>query len=456
MNPSILTSPIIHILLTYIDLTTLNYFRQSLLSTRHPFPPIDWYPYVQHDKCHHRPSDGWALEAALLRERCNRREHQCAGLYRLSDVHSIYRHQHQWTVSPHTDSHRNHTSHSLPSEAFYTPETRGLCVNYHNRLIWHDVWTRHTYQIVCPFLHRLPHELDSTLVLHARHPDFAGTYQQLALTTVIAASGTPEDTMCQTNYGQLYRVQMTPAELRRIGVDSVLPLSDTFPPTAATPPTITEHLLGASFDATVTQLRLVHFRAPFLVVTGFPVAAAPSIPWRHFGVWNMDTGTATLSECRPPHGFPPPMLRSLSSWCTTLGVRGFWRYELLCADDDTGATVYWVYRGALGRVHLPTGATACVGRYPAFCHTRVTQIAVSRLWGVIGVYNGDDHTWRVFDLATGTRLLHTFMYQFSRTRLVFLPHQHKCVLTRRMGGTIWERVVDGGGVGGGWGGWGGW
>lgn len=135
------------------------------------------------------------------------------------------------------------------------------------------------------------------------------------------------------------------------------------------------------------------------------------------------------------------MLPSLSPWCSTLGVRGFWRYETLCADDDTGETVYWTYRGALGQVHLPTGQTVCICRYPAFINTRVTRMAVSRLWGVIGVYDGDDHQWRVYDLATGKQRLYTFDHPYRRTRLVFLPHQQKCVLTRRVGGVIWEREV---------------
>lgn len=398
------------LLLTYLDLPTLLGIRHALLSGRLPLPAIDWWTAILHDTRYLTPLDRVVLPRSIT--------------FTLSDVHRLYRHQHQW--GPLTLPDTIQRLYHLPADAFSTPSTRGLCIQDGAHLVWHDFWTRQTHTLPCPFLDCMPNELDASWVTHA-NPPFPWT--EHARTSVVAASGTPEDTLCQTNYRQLYRVRY-----------DTRPPASPASPTSPTP-TITEHLLGPSFESTVTQLRVLHFRAPFLVVTGFPIAAAPSMPWRHFGVWNIDTRTATLSMCRPPHGFPQPMLPSLSPWCSTLGVRGFWRYETLCADDDTGETVYWTYRGALGQVHLPTGQTVCICRYPAFINTRVTRMAVSRLWGVIGVYDGDDHQWRVYDLATGKQRLYTFDHPYRRTRLVFLPHQQKCVLTRRVGGVIWEREV---------------
>ena len=356
----------------------------------------------------------------------------------------------------HTDAH-----------AYTVAQPRGVLVAHEDALHWYDGWcdppthdntctpppaptvataaattvqVHPTLTISCTFLNRLPWQLDATYTMHAPWLTVGAPWLPHDVSKVVAASGSPEDVFVQTNHRQYYRVQVaqnvvacapTVSHVRATADDdsrhTVLPNVRA-----------TEVLLGGAFEATVTHLQLSHYVYPFVVVSGFPTtAAAPMSLCRHFGVWDVQRKRSVLAELVPP----VQKWTTVAVRCATPNARGFWRYECLCADDDTGRTLYWVYRGALASLHLPTGETTCVMDFPAFANVRVTRISVCRLKRVIGVYDGDAHVWCVHDLDTGTHLLHTFGNDFRKTQLTFQPFLSQCWLTRRIGTKVWRRVV---------------
>ena len=339
----------------------------------------------------------------------------------------------------------------IPHNAHSTVQTRGVCVCHEKQLIWHDLWKQWTHSMTCHFLHRMPSQLDTSLVHHQTsqlqtapqvHPPNPHSHQVRNIlqhiapipSNVLVVVGTPEDTMCQTNYRQFYRVQNKHKSVGRNLCREPFPSPH---PSHSMNYHITELLLGGAFESYVTQLRLMHFRTPYMIITGYPVAAAPCRSWNHFGVWNIKTKTPTLSSCNHPHSVPQPIMTALSPWCATSATHGWWRFEQMCVDDDRGHTIYWTYRKAFACVHLPTKTTKCISNYPALNGVDVGTISVSRMWGVVGVYDKSEHVWRVHDLETGTKMLHTFDdSRFQLTRLTFLPHLGMCLFTRCMSGTV--------------------
>ena len=298
-----------------------------------------------------------------------------------------------------------------------------------------------TLSVSCAFLNRLPWQLDATYTMHAPWLTVGAPWLPHDVSKVVAASGSPEDVFVQTNHRQYYRVQVaqnvvacapTVNHVRATDANEC-DVSQASPNVRAT-----EVLLGGAFEATVTHLHLSHYVYPFVVVSGFPTtAAAPSSLCRHFGVWDVHHKRSVLAGLVPP----AQKWTTVAVRCATPNARGFWRYECLCADDDTGRTLYWVYRGALSSLHLPTSKTTCAPQFPAFAGVRVTRISVCRMKRVLGVYDGDAHVWRVHDLDTGTHLLHTFGNDYRKTQLTFQPFLSQCWLTRRIGTKVWRRVV---------------
>lgn len=303
--------------------------------------------------------------------------------------------------------------HHLPLDAFSTAGPRGLCIQDEATVTWIDARTLAVHRTRMAGVLGIRPEEDANGLPHAHHsspPAYAAdvwaALPPRSVTTIIAAAGAPQNFVCQTNYRQFYHVQ-----------------------DGAT----AEFLLGGSLKSSVAQLRVAHFAPPCLVVTGVPHATGPTImPWRHFGVWNLDTRALLRPPCTPT-----PAASAASAACS----EHVWRYEHLCVDSDRGDTVYWAFRQALCTLQLPTGASSCIPSYPPFTNVRMTRIAVCRVWNIVGVYDGDAHVWRVYDLPTGRTLLHTFDTLYRRTHLSFVPHARECLFTRRIGGTLWQRRV---------------
>jgi len=323
------------------------------------------------------------------------------------------------------------TTLSHPTTGLFTTVLpRGVCyVDTQNQtLLWQDLWadTKHVFR--CPFLNQMPpfHMSRPSAPLWTAAAPPCGLQEYLR-TSIVAVVGTPEDTVCQTNYRRLYRIQN------------------------GQPPT--EIAVGGAFESVVTRMQVVHICGPFLVVVAYPAAVGSGTTttgrlWKHFGVWNLHARQPTLCHCHPDQetqqddaddtnlvfAVKRRLLGAVAPWVHLLRKAGWMRCEQVCADTNTGDTLYWTTttdRGTLHTLNLQTHTTRVFRNYKALTERNVGRLTVCRLWEVIGVYDKSECTWYVYDLPTGNTLIHCFADQrFQQTTLVFLPHQGICRFTR--------------------------
>ena len=338
----------------------------------------------------------------------------------------------------------NPTHHvvQLPSSnEFVAVIPRGMCTSQGQCVEWHDWWTGEVHTHQCPFLQQLPHGIETDRRWDNATPEEEDQNTGLATylrTSVVAAVGSPEDTILQTNYRRLYRIQQPfHPSLGNVAV-STAPV---------------EMLFGGAFESAVTRLRIVHYSFPYIVAVGRPVAlftnSVSAGHAKHFGVWNLRSRHPTLSLCTPPGARSPAHLRvvhATAPWLRDVQRSGWWSYEHLCADTNQGSTLYWTCaaKTTLYTLHLPTHTTAIHRDFHALVAHDVGGLAVCQLWQVIGVYDHTDHAWYVYDLPTGKQLIRAFVhFRFRHTSLVFLPHQDAYRFTRRIGSSLHVHAVCG-------------
>lgn len=273
---------------------------------------------------------------------------------------------------------------------------RGICQCTPQHIHWIDYLTKRTHQRSFDWLVFPPWEIKQSCGTTWLPSEYNSVPPYI--TTIV---GEPENTMCMTNYRQIYRMSFCDTQKEN------------------------EIMLGGAFESAIQNIVFLHYCHPYLVVSGQPLFYDASSNYRCFGVWDIEKKCSVLSKI--VQSIIKCSKHSLAQ-CYVPGVYDYLFYE--CAFvTHCGQWLYWKHRNCLYVLHYASGQVQCVAQCIPFQHHTVQRFVVCRIKSLLGIYCGKKQYWVLYDLKTYEHI-HSFEGS-CKTQFTILPFCSMFRFTRK-------------------------
>ena len=291
---------------------------------------------------------------------------------------------------------------------------RGLCVCTPDYIEWFDDVSSTTHKRSFDWLVFPPWELNHmcfTMWLPSEHDSTPPYITQLG--------GEPEDTICMTNYKQIYRVNMTSTQKEE------------------------NICLGGAFESGIQNMTFLHYTYPYLIVSGQPLYYDTSSQYKCFGIWNIHERSSVLPLCsHAPSTFDSSVKREqkeVYNRCRLQGIHDYMFYECLFATP-CGRYVYWKYHHSLFLLDMNTTKIKVHVKCVPFMNHFVQSIYVCRAKSVFAIYCGQQNHWFLYDLRT-----FEWIYSFKesyKTELFMYPFCSRFRFARKYGTKLVMQMIS--------------
>lgn len=286
---------------------------------------------------------------------------------------------------------------------------RGVCQCTPQHILWDDLVSSQRHRRSFEWLTLPPWELTTQACFTMWLPSEHGSVPPYVTSVV----GEPEDTICMTNYRQMYRFNILDSKPEQ------------------------EILFGGAFESCIQNLTLMHYAYPFVIVSGQPLYYDAPSCYKCFGVWDIAQKESVLDKfSQTPACTSDTCDRECDRHCKgkmkckVNGIQDFLFYELLCVLP-CGEWIYWKYHHTLYAMHLLSQECLCYEACVPFQTHFVQRFVVCRLKKIMMVYCGKDNCWVLYDLYTHEHL-HTFQTTY-KTDCMILPFCSAFRFTRKLG-----------------------